>query len=242
MSEEVKEKEPTPEEIEAEILSYMYPKSYHCPVCDKEFTDFIVRKSKLRPEFVETDFMTHYKVINPNHYEVVFCSHCGYATLNNYFDLITERQKAMIREQITPKYKPREFPVPYAMDCVITRYKQALLCAHAINAKASQRAFINLKLSWVLRTMPKKNKDLELKFLRDAFEGLKEAFGTERFPLGAMDEMTAKYVIADLARRLGEMGEAMRWVGDVVVARGIPSAIKERAQNLKDLIREGQTT
>ena len=230
----------TPQQLEEAILSYLYPKSIECPVCDKEFTDFIIRKSKLRAETVETDFMTHYKVINPNFYEILFCAHCGYATLQNYFDLITDRQKKMIREKVTPSHKPREFPAPFSLECVMFRYKQALICANAIEAKASQKAFINLKLAWIMRA--NKNKDLELRFLRDAFEGLKHAYGAERFPLGAMDETTAKYVIADLARRLGEMSEALRWVSDVVVARGIPSAIKDRAINMKDLIRDGITT
>ena len=226
---------------EEEILSYMYTKEFECPVCEKLFMDFVIRRSKLRVLKVETDYHTIYKDIDPNHYEVLFCTHCGYATLNNYFDKITERQKAMIREKICVNYTPMEFPVPLSIENVIKRYRQALDCAAAIDAKASQKAFINLKLSWVIRA-DKKLKEIELKFLRAAFDGLKEAFSTERFPLGAMDESTAKYVIADLARRLGEMGEAMRWVGDVVVARGIPSALKERASDLKDLIREGVRT
>lgn len=222
---------------EEEILAYLYPKSYECPVCDKEFTEFILRKSKLRVVTVETDFRTIYKDIDPNHYEVIFCSHCGYATLHNYFDSPTERQRKLIKEKICSVYKPHEFIMPLPLESVMERYKQALKCADAIEAKESQKAFICLKLAWVLRG--KGDKEKEMIFLKQAYEGLKLAFGQERFPLGAMDESTAKYVIADLARRLGEMGEAMRWVGDVVVARGIPGALKERASLLKDLIREG---
>ena len=82
--------------------------------------------------------------------------------------------------------------------------------------------------------------DLEREHVKAAYEGLLVAYSNERFPLGNMDESTAKYVIADLARRNGQMGEAMRWVADVIVAKGIPSSLKERAQTLKDLIREGK--
>lgn len=231
---------PEAQPTEEEILAFLYPKSFHCLVCDREFMDFIVRKSKLKSIHVDTDFLTHYQVINPNHYEVLFCSHCGYAALHNYFSTITARQQIMIEEKITPNYKPMEFPMPLKMEHVIVRYKQALLCAAAIESKVSQRAFTSLKLAWVLRVSG--HKELELRFLRQAFEGLKEAFQSERFPLGNMDEVTAKYVIADLARRLGDMGEAMRWIGDVVVSRGLPGVLKERASTLKDLIREGKTT
>jgi uncharacterized protein (DUF2225 family) len=240
----------TPETTEAEAkepivtdeekLSYLFPKTYRCIVCDKDFMDFELRKTKLRVISIDTDYMTRYHVINPNHYEVLFCSHCGYASLRNYFDKLTQRQQNMIKEKITPSYKPTEFPVPISMEHVLQKYKQTLLCASAVDAKPSQKAFINLKLAWVLREAG--HRETELKFLREAYEGLKAAFTTERFPIGNMDEPTAKYVIADLARRLGEMAEAMRWIGDVVVAKGLPGSLKERASDLKDLIREGKTT
>jgi len=228
----------TPEEREKELLSYLYTKQFHCIVCDKDFMDFMVRSSKLRVSHIDTDFRKTYKGIDPTHYEVLFCCHCGYATLHPYFDKIIERQQKMIAETISSNFKPREFAMPLSMEDVLYRYNQAILCCDAINAKASQKAFICLKLAWIWRG--EGNKQEELKYLKIAFDGLKEAFSTERFPLGSMDEPTAKYVIADLARRLSEPGEAMRWVGDVVIGKGIPGALKERALNLKDLIREGK--
>ena len=225
---------------EEEILSYLFPKDMSCPVCDMHFMEFMLKKSKLRAVSVETDFRTIYKDIDPNHYDVVFCTHCGYASLHSYFDKITERQQKMIRESISTNFVPLEFHMPLTIEQVIKRFKQALLCANVINAKASQKAFINLKMAWVLRGTP--HKDIELKFTRDAYEGFKEAYGAERLPLGTMDEHHAKYLIADLARRLGEMGEAMRWVGDIIVARGIPDSLKEKASLLKDMVREGKRT
>ena len=231
--------EPITPPTEEEILAYLYPKSYHCPVCEKDFSDFAVRKSKLRTQKIDSDFYTRYFVMDPNHYEVQFCSHCGYAALANYFDRITDRQQTMIKEKITPHHKPVEFPMPLSMEHVIMRYEQAAKCAEAINAKPSQQAFIFLKTAWVYRSIDEKNK--ELGNLRIAYGGLKEAFSSENFPLGNMDETTAKYVIADIARRLGLFGEALRWVGDVIVAQGVSSAIKERALLLKDAAKEGNS-
>jgi uncharacterized protein (DUF2225 family) len=221
-----------------ELLAYLYTKAFDCPVCDKEFVDFIVRKSKLRVLRIETDFKTHYHTIDPNHYEVLLCPNCGYASLQPYFDRITDRQQGLIQQNITPKYRPMEYPVPYSLEHVMLRYNQALECAYAISGKASQKAFLYLKMSWICRDI--KDKANEIRLLRDAFIGLKDAFTTENFPIGNMDEATAKYLIADLGRRLGEFSEAMRWVSDVVVAKGIPSALKERALTLKDLIRDGK--
>ncbi|MCL2218162.1 MAG: DUF2225 domain-containing protein [Defluviitaleaceae bacterium] len=232
--------QPTNQPTEEEILEYLFPKSFRCPVCDKEFMDFIIKKSKLKSVDTDTDFMTTYKDIDPNQYDVLFCTLCGYAALSSYFEKITARQQAMIREKISPNYKPMEFPMPLSKEHIIHRFKQSILCAAAIEAKASQKAFISLKLAWVLRKMGQK--ELEKRFLKDALEGLKTAFTAERFPLGNMDEASAKYIIADLARRTGDLGEAMRWIGDLVVSRGLPGSLKERASNLKEMIKEGITT
>jgi len=233
--------QPQEQPTEEEILAYLFPKSHKCPVCDKEFMDFAIKKSKLRSIGTDTDFLTTYKDIDPNHYEILFCAHCGYAALTNYFNVIVSRQQALIREKITPNYKPMEFPVPLSLEHVVQRYKQALACAVAMDAKPSIKAFINLKLAWVLRKTGR-SKDLEIRFLKEALAGLKSAFTTERFPLGNMDESTAKYVIADLARRTGDFAEAMRWVGDLIISKSIPGSLKERAANLKDMIRDGIAT
>jgi uncharacterized protein (DUF2225 family) len=221
---------------EEQILEYLYPKEFHCPVCDKEFMDFIIKKSKLKVLETDTDYMNHYKDIDPYQYDILFCSHCGYASTHAYFEKIVNRQQQMIKEKISPSYKPMEFPMPLSKEHIMHRYKQAIMCAVAMEAKASQRAFISLKLAWVLRKMGQTK--VEERFLKDAYAGLKAAFTAERFPLGNMDESTVKYIIVDLGRRLGEYTEAMRWVGELVVSRSLPGTLKDRAANLKDMIKE----
>jgi hypothetical protein len=227
---------PTPEQV----LELLYPKNITCPVCTKSFTDFAVRTTKLRVERLDSDFRTCYHVIDPNHYEVIFCYHCGYAAIKQYFDRIAEKQQDMIKQFITPMFRTQEFHIPLPIESVLYRYDQALACCQAIYAKNSQFAITYLKKAWVYRDMENK-KDDEIKTLREAYIRLKDAFTSENFPLGAMDEITAKYIIAEMARRLGNFAEALRWVGDVVVAKGIPAAIKERAVNLKEMAREGRS-
>ena len=222
-----------------ELLAYLYPKKHTCTVCDTEFTKQTVRITKLRVLQVDTDFRSKHKDIDANRYEVLLCSSCGYAALPAHFDKIVNRQKEAILTKIKPNYKHVEREIPLSLEDAAAIYKQAFLCAEAMDAKVSVKAFLSLRLAWMYREAGRKEE--EAKYIKDAYEGLKEAFSTENFPLGNMDESTAKYLIADLARRSGQMGEAMRWVADVVVARGISSAIKEKAVRLKDLIREGST-
>ena len=222
-----------------EIIAYLYPKKFTCTVCETEFTKQMVRTTKLRTLSVDTDFRGVCKDIDPNRYEVTLCKHCGFAALPTHFEKVINRQKEAILQKIKPSYKHVEFELPYSLDDAVAIYRQAFACADAMDAKVSVKAFLSLRLAWVYRACGRK--DLELPLIKDAYEGLKEAFSTENFPLGNMDESTAKYLIADLARRSGQMGEAMRWVADVVVAKGISSSIKEKAGRLKDLIREGST-
>ena len=222
-----------------EVIAYLYPKKFTCTVCDGEFTKQMVRTTKLRVLQVDTDFRSAYRDIDPNRYEVILCSHCGFASLPTHFDKVVNRQKEAILQKIKPEYKHVEYEMPLSLEDTVAIYKQAFACADAMNAKVSVKAFLSLRLAWVYRDAGRKEEELLL--IKDVYEGLKEAFSTENFPLGNMDEATAKYVIADMARRTGQMGEAMRWVADVVVAKGISSSIKERAGRLKDLIREGST-
>ena len=227
-------KKPTKEEL----MAYIYPKKVTCTVCDKEFTQQMVRKTKLKVLSVDTDFKSTYKDIDPNRYEIMLCEHCGFAALPAHFDKVVNRQRQAILEKISPSYKHKVYPVPLSVEDCEAIYKQAFKCAEAMDAKVSVKAFLSLRLAWVFREEGRK--DDERKYLKDAYEGLKEAFSTENFPLGNMDDSTAKYVIADLARRIGLMGEAMKWVADVVVARGISPGLKEKAGRLKDMIREGK--
>ena len=219
---------------------YIYTKKFKCPVCEEEFNDVEIRRSKLRTQSVDTDFRTVYRDFEPTNYDVKQCTHCGYAALLAYFEKITERQKDVIRKKITPSFVPAEPTAPYDLATVVTRYDQALKCIDAISGKDSQKALTALKLAWVYRASGS-NESLEKHYLRMAFTGLKQAYSTEDFPLGNMDESTAKYLIADIARRIGEFGEAIRWVSDVIVARGVSSTLKDKAIDLKELIQAKQT-
>ena len=217
-------------------ITYLYSKKYTCPVCMAEFEELTVRRSKLRQVSMDTDFRTIYRAIDPNLYEVIFCNTCGYAALLNYFDRITPKQQDWIKEKITPNHKYTEFSAPFTPADGLTRYKRAIACAQAINAKTSQKAILCLKMAWICRDI--KDEKNEQALLRMTYNGLKEAFTSENFPIGNMDEPTVKYMIAELARRLGEYEEALRMIGDVIVTKGVPHGLKERAQNLKELIRE----
>jgi len=234
MSDTTVKQPPTKEEM----LSLLYPKEAICPVCEKMYIDQVVRTSKLRVESTDGDLRHRYQTLDPVMYEAQLCYQCGYAALRPYFEKIDERQKDIIRKKITPEYKTIEYPAPYTAELALTRYDQALLCCEALEVKYSRHAITYLKKGWVLRDMIGRKAD-EMEAIRLAYENLQNAFTTENFPLGNLDEITSKYMISELARRLGNFKEALRWIGDVIISRDALPAIKKRAELVKEQARAG---
>jgi uncharacterized protein (DUF2225 family) len=222
---------------EVNIMDFIYPKTFQCSVCDWEFMSFIVKRSKLRVASRDADLRTHYHHIDPNPYDILMCSHCGYTALSAYFDRITDKQITLIRQNIMAQYNHREHPIPLSPEHALERYKMALLCAVTIGAKASVKAIICLKIAWQYRDIG--NESGEMQFMRNALSGLKEAYGSEPFPLAGLDEFSAQLTIAELSRRTGDSAEAMRWISRLVTAKGVPAAIKDRAVDIKELLKTG---
>ncbi len=53
-----------------------------------------------------------------------------------------------------------------------------------------------------------------------------------------MDQYTVMYMVAELARRIGNNEEAKRWVSKVLVARDANKRIKDKAIALKELLQD----
>lgn len=228
--------EKQPLSVEELMTNYLYYKTFKCPVCNKDFMDILLRRSKLRSIGVDRDFRTRYHDIDPNLYEVTVCGHCGYAALHNYFDKILSKQGEWILEKITPNYRHVDHDIPFTPASALARYKQALACAQAMEAKSSTKAVICLKMAWLYRDA--KDEKGELTLIRLSYTALKDAFSNENFPLGSMDEPTTMYMIAEMARRLGEFDEALKMIGNVITSRATPVSIKNKAQDMKELIKD----
>ena len=55
-----------------------------------------------------------------------------------------------------------------------------------------------------------------------------------------MDESTASYLVADLARRSGNYEKASRWISQVITSRTTPDRVKEKARQIKELIKQDE--
>lgn len=227
----------------------LFEKSYTCPVCDNEFKSKMVRTGKVRLAGADTDLRPRYMGVDALKYDAVLCPKCGYAALNRYFNFIMARQAANIKEEIskTFSYEEKEDKV-YSYDDAIMRHKLALLNTVVKNGKNSERAYTCLKLAWLYRGKREmllqqeeydKDEVMELateekELLTNAYEGFESAFSKEDFPMCGMDQYTLLYLLAELARRIGDNEAAARHVSKVLVGKNVQKRIKDKAVDLKE--------
>lgn len=227
----------------------LFEKSYTCPVCDNEFKSKMVRTGKVRLAGADTDLRPKYMGVDALKYDAVLCPKCGYAALNRYFNFIMARQAANIKEQIskTFSYEEKDDKV-YSYDDAIMRHKLALLNTVVKNGKNSERAYTCLKLAWLYRGKREmllqqeeydKDEVMELaaeekELLTNAYEGFESAFSKEDFPMCGMDQYTLLYLLAELARRIGDNEAAARHVSKVLVGKNVQKRIKDKAVDLKE--------
>lgn len=239
-------KEISPEELEAEML---LDKKFKCPQCDKDFTSKIIRTGKAKPIGQDLDLRTTYENIDKDKYDVIMCPHCGYAALSSYFNRITPPQLKLVKENISSKFKPKEFSgAVYTYEEALERYQMALVNALVKKSRASEKAFICLKTSWVIRGKistldPEQDKEeiaklkaQEAEFVKNAFEGFANARSVESYPMCGMDELTIDYIIAVLAMKNERYDVAMRLLGGVITSRTVGKRLKEKAQDLKEVL------
>ena len=81
-------------------------------------------------------------------------------------------------------------------------------------------------------------KEMELIFLKQALEGLSDAYYAEAFPIYGMDKYSAMYLIGELNRRIGHTENSLVWFSNVITTPNVKQNLKELARDMKDLIRE----
>ncbi len=194
-------------------VDVLYSKKVKCPICNKEFSTSKMRSSRIRIDRVDGDFMNHYKNENPIKYHVFVCPKCGYAAMENSFNSIRPAEREIIKENVTVKWKEREYSGQRTIDDAIQCYMLALYCGQLVGLKKYELGNISLKIAWFFR---EKGSDEETRFLQNAVELFEQAFYTENLSALSVDEITLGYLIGELHRRLGRRKEAVLWFGKTI--------------------------
>lgn len=227
----------------------LFDKSYQCPICDKKYKVKAVRTGKLKLIEQDEEMRPIYENhIDPLKYDAITCPHCGYSALSKYLKPVTTAQLRLIKSEFCANFKgiPEEKPC-MSYQGAILRHKLSLLCALKRNAKNSEKAYIFLKMAWLLRgemeslseddPALEEMKKEELECLEKAYEGFNAAFSKESFPMCGMDEVSLRYTMAVLAHKLGKMEEAVRMLAGVLTSKTASQRIKDKALNLKEEIK-----
>lgn len=231
--------------------TFVFGKKFECPICNKEFKNPTVKSSKARMIGSDQDLRPKYEGINPLKYDVIMCPHCGYAGLERYFKTVTQVQKSWIKEKICAAYNRREEKETFAYEDAFLRYKMALLSSMVKQACDSEKAYICLKMGWLLRGWREslsegqaaacaKLEAQENEFLKNAKAGLEQANLKEDYPICGMDESTVDYLIAALSVRFEEYEAALKLLSGIIASRSAGVRVKDRARDLKDEIIQRQ--
>lgn len=237
------------------VADILYDRKVMCPVCGEYFVTRSVRAGKSKLLSVDTDLRPKYDIITPYAYDVILCNGCGYTALNRFFKKITPRQSEWVKTHISNHYRGKMYPDEYTFEMAIERYKLALLNAVIKKSKTSEKAYICLKISWLYRSyiedlvkMPSSDNyklieachKNEYAFIEKAYEGFIGTYENESFPACGMEEITIMYLIGDLARRLGYLTEASKWISRVIITNDANNRLKEKARQVKELIKKAQ--
>lgn len=253
--EEEKKPEPKPVEKPKEEAPFdendvLFDKSAECPVCGKAFSFRAVRTGKARLLGQDQDLRPKYEKFEPAKYDVVVCPYCGYATLQRYFTSLPAAQVKLLKEGIGGKVHGVANNPILSYDDAIQRYQLALASSIVKRAKDSEKAYVCLKMAWIIRA---KKESLSLddpdfdkivaeldadenEALKTAFEGFVNARQKENFPIAGMDEITIDYLLAVLSARFGKFDVAQKMIASILTSRTANNRIKDRARDLKEQV------
>lgn len=230
--------------------SVLFDKSYKCPVCDQEYKAKAVRTGKLKMISQDDDLRPVYDLgIDPLKYDVVICPRCGYAVMPMFMGGLTSMQIRTLKNEYCVGFQGIEPEEPcMSYEGAITRMKLALVCALKRNAKNSEKAYIFLRLAWLLRGQraflqeldleAEDSEEDELDCLQRAYDGFNLSFSKENFPICGMDEVTMMYLMANLAFELGDYENAAKTLARVLSSKTTPQRIKNKGLDLKEKIKE----
>lgn len=252
-SEKKEEKQEAKVSVAPELTEsdFVFEKGFSCPCCDKEFKAKNVKIGKAKLIGTDMDLRPKYDIVDSLKYDVIMCPNCGYAALSRFFQYITAPQAKLIKLNISQNFRnPGIAGDIYTYDEAIERYKLALANGIVKRAKNSEKAYICLKLAWVIRGKAesldekaadynekmKQCREEENELLQNALDGFLAARQSEAFPMCGMDESTVDYLIAVLSMRFGQMDVATKLVTAIITSPVANKRMKDKARNLKEML------
>ena len=232
---QVEKPKPEKKARQLNIDSFIYEKTYVCPVCAFNFKSYALRHGRVQLKSVDFDLRPTYTFIEPLLYDVIICEGCGYASVSEVFEKITKRESELVLLEITPHYRPVPYPKEPTIEMAIDRYKLALLNAVVRKGKEGLKAYICMKLTWLYRIKGEEYLN-ERKFASLTLTGFTSALSKEDTPILGISEGAVQYVIAAFSTFLGDKQSALKILSNLIVSKSTTTRLKNRAIDLKNTI------
>lgn len=254
--EKVVEKAPERKEPVFSEADVIYDKTFRCPVCESSFTSKIMRTGKGKLLRTDFDLRPVYEGFAAEKYDVLLCPKCGYAALGRYFPFMLPAQAKIIREKISSNIVLSSYDDPtYSFEQALERYKIALACSVVKRSKSSEKAYVCLRMAWLLRsyrecleTLEDDYKDLidslqsqEEEYEENAYRGFLDARGNEDPPIAGMDMATLDYLLAQLSFHLEDYSTCRRFVQSILGSSASNPRLKEKIKALNDQLSQMNT-
>lgn len=208
----------------------LYTVNVKCPVCLKEIEVIKVRVGAGKIVSTDADFCVYYEGVNPILYDAWICGSCGYAAMSAEFNDISSKERDVIQEKVSSKWRQRTFAAERDLESALQAYKLVLYNLKVMDKKASSIARTCHRIAWIYRYMGNEDENV---FLKHAVDKYCEAFENEEFPIGKMDEYNCMFIIGELFRRLHDYEKATTWF-----SRIISSPEARQNSRLMELVRE----
>ncbi|AEF94552.1 Protein of unknown function DUF2225 [Desulfotomaculum nigrificans CO-1-SRB] len=187
----------------------IFPVQYTCPHCGKQFSHPEVKSKYIIMERQDSDFCSYYAAINPIYYDVLVCRFCGYSYTKETNVPLTDQEKAAIGAILANWHtEGYQYGGLRTLEQAINAYNLAILCQELRNAKDSVKGSLFLRLAWLYRYQG--NKEKETVCLQRALEFMIRAYERESGS-ELKKELRMMYIMGDLAYRLGDIKEAIKW-------------------------------
>lgn len=217
------------------VADVTYIKEMDCPVCMKKFKARFIKTGKNKLINTELDLRARYELVDPTIYDVWHCD-CGYTALSKTFERVSKSQREQLKQQICSKYKKHELSEYLTIPEAIALYKLALLCANVKGVGTGETAMICLKIAWLSKDI----NDIVTYGIYIAYAGkyMEDALSDGSLRKLGIDDTTAMYTVAALQYTLGEKDKAMKMIGSIITDQSVTNRIKQKAVDLKYLIKE----
>lgn len=232
---------------------FLLDKTVRCQMCEKTFRLKQVKSGRVKRLESDKDLRPRCQYIDTIKYSVISCPYCGYTGLSRSIGELTSVQRKLIQENICAKFTGEDVKTEemdfYPYDYAIERYKLALFNSIAKKGKMSEKAYICLNISWLIRgkieeleskdTLPQiieNCKKEEAAYYAQAYEGFMKAVSTENFPMCGMEQSTVDYLLAVMSYHYGKLEVASKFIQSILMSQAANRRMKDKALVLKDEI------